>query len=232
MNIFTNSFSGMKLHLITLAALFLCSTGTAWSMSTDGLIGVNPGFPQIDATSGPGQGVTYDSASRTLTVISTPTLYFPDANTLNFVDGGLLTLIANFNPAGNLASGSLLITGTTSGGLGDPLLSGQLLRLGLEDTSPNPGGTDRGDFLFTATGGSILTDPQWPNGAFIGAALTIEGSTYSGSMDTDWVGEHAKLIVGPVATVGLSEPMTLPLVLLGLFGIIFSRRYSRTAIKT
>ncbi len=228
MNIITSA----KLHLITLAALLLFSTGTAWSMSTDGLIGVSPGFPQIDATSGPGQGVIYDSASRTLTVTSTPTLYFPDSSTLNFINGGLLTLIANFNPAGNLAGGSLLITGTTSGGLGDPLLSGNLLRLGLEDSSPNSGGTDRGDFLFAATGGSILTDPQWPNGAFIGATLTIEGSTYSGSMDTDWTGARAKLILGPVATVGLSEPMTLPLALLGLFGIIFSRRFSRTVIKT
>jgi hypothetical protein len=232
MNMFTHSFSSAKLQLITLVALFLCSTGTAWSMSTDGLIGVSPGFPQIDATSGPGQGVIYDSASRTLTVTSTPTLYFPDSSTLNFITGGLLTIIANFNLDGNLAGGSLFISGTTSGGLSDPLLSGSLLSLGLEDTSPTPGGTDRGDFLFAPTGGSILTDPQWPLGAFIGATLTIEGSTYSGSMDTDWTGERAKLIVGPVATVGLSEPMTLPLVLLGLFGIIFSRRFIRTAIKT
>ena len=192
-------------------AVFIYTSTPALAQGTGGLLGIQPGFPQLDTTGAVGQTCAYDSTTGVLTIESTPNLYFPDGNTLNFVNGGLVTITATVDALGGISSGSIVVNGTTSGGLGDPLLTGGLsATYGLSDTNPTPGATDQGDFRFTATGGSILTDVApavpWPAGYDIGATLTLEGSTYAGSLAEDWTCARAKLIIGPVE--GEGEPPT------------------------
>ena len=192
--------SGTMLKLAAIVtAVFMVSVGPALSGGTSGLLGVQPGFPQLDSTGGPGQGCSYDSGTMTLTVTSTPGLYFSDANSLDFVTAGVLTVTTVLDLAGNVQSGTFVVNGTTAiGGLTDPLLTGIVDSIGLSDTSAPAGGTDQGDYRISPTGGSILGDPNWPAGADIGATLTMEGSDYSGSLASDWSCARAKLIVGPI----------------------------------
>jgi hypothetical protein len=170
---------------ITIIASLICLVGTAGAQGTGGLLGDLPGYPQVESTGGAaGQGCSFDSGTMTLTITSTPQLYFPDADTLNLVDAGVLTLTAMVDTNGNVISGSAEITGTTSGGLGDPLLLGNVVEMGLENSGALPNETDRSDFLLEVTGGSLLTDPSWPAGSFRAIATLRMGlSTYAGSLE-------------------------------------------------
>lgn len=222
--LFSTRIRKLNRTTVLLAAIYFCTSGSALALPTDGLLGVQPTFPQIEATSTAGQGVVYNSLSRTLTVISTPTFYFPTASTIDTIVGGLVTLIANFDAGGNVSGGTFSVTGTTNtGGLTSPLLLGTVFGVGLENSNSGIGTTDRGDFLITATGGSVFNGPDWPAGADLGATLTIEGSTYDGSLDVDWIGARAKMTIGPVA-MDLSEPTTLSLMGLGFLIVLVSRR--------
>jgi MYXO-CTERM domain-containing protein len=183
---------------ITIIAILICSISTVAAQGISGLLGDLPGHPQVESTGGAaGQGCSFDSGTMTLTITSTPQLYFPDADTLNFVNAGLLTLTAMVDTNGNVISGSIDITGTTSGGLGDPLLLGNVVEMGLENSGALPGETDRGDFLIEVTGGSLLTDPSWPADSFNAQAkLTMLLSTYDGSITSDWTCDWADVLVG------------------------------------
>ena len=185
------------LSITAIIAILFCSTGTALAAVQDGLVGVAPGFPQIDAPGavGVGQQCSYDSITETLTIESTAQLYLPDANSFEFINNGLLTLTAMIDDTGNLTAGTLTITGTTNSGLTDPLMTGDLVALGMEDTNP-PGGSDRGDFRATPTGGSVVNGPDWPGNFDITASFNLRNSTYSGSFAGDWDCETDRVIVG------------------------------------
>jgi len=179
-------------------AILFCSISTTNALGTDGLLGDLPGYPQVESTGGAaGLGCSFDSSSMTLTITSTPQLYFPDADTLNFVDAGLLTLTAMVDLDGNVISGSIDITGSTST-LGDPLLLGNVVEMGLENSGALPVATDRGDFLIEVLeGSSLLTDPNWPAGSFSAIATIRLGlSTYDGSLEEDWTCDWADVLVG------------------------------------
>jgi hypothetical protein len=177
-----------------LANIFMIIAGPVSAQGTDGLLGVFPGFPQVDAQ-GAGQQCSFDSGSLTLTIMSTPSIYFSDANTLELINAGMLTLTATTDIDGNVQSGSLVINGSTTGGLGDPLLTGDVVMMGLEDSSPQIGATDRGDFRITPSGGSILSDPNYDGSDFV-MTLTMINSTYSGTLASDWDCGDANPVVG------------------------------------
>jgi hypothetical protein len=155
----------------------------ALAQGTTGLLGVTPGFPQVAA--GSGQQCSYDSG--TLTITSLHNLYLPDSNTSDQITAGMLTLTATLDLAGNVTSGSITLNGTTTGGLSDPLLTGNLVAIGLEDTSPLSGGIDHGDFRVTPTGGSIFTGPDWPAGIDLTGSFNMTNSTYAGTLDSNWI---------------------------------------------
>ena len=135
---------------LTVVALGLLSAGSASAMGINGLLGVQPGFPQIDGTSGPGQGATgtpIGGGFSLINIVSTPTLYFPDADTLSFVNDGLFSISGIFGPDAVDVGAFSITGGTTTTGLTSPLLFGDIIEYGIENTSSNPGGTDRMDFL-------------------------------------------------------------------------------------
>ena len=234
MNIHFKLF-GMKLRslaftAVTLSVLLVGSIGSASAMGINGLIGVIPGFPQIDGSSTAGQGANFipiGGGEGLLTVTSTPNLYFPDAGSLvpilpDPVKGRLLELTAIIDSTG-ASSASVEISWGSAGGLPSPLLVAEILEYGLENTSANPGGTDRADFLLNPLGGSMLFDPNWITGSLVGMTLTLEGSTYNGNLDEAWHADRTKFVLGQVA-VGLSEPTTLPMAVIGLAGLWLLRR--------
>jgi hypothetical protein len=179
--------------LAAILAILICSMGTSLAAVQDGLVGVVPGHPQIDAPGAVGQQCSYDFAAQTLTIESTAQFYFPDPNTLDPIDTGLLTLEAMIDGNGNLTGGTLTITGTTTnGGLTDPLMTGDLVALGMVDTGSNDGG----DFRATPTGGSVVNGPDWPANSDITATLSLRNSIYPGSFDADWDCGSANATVG------------------------------------
>lgn len=220
----------------SLVAVALCmfAAGSASAMGINGLLGVQPGFPQIDGTSGPNGGASFTPTGGgfgNLVINSTPNLYFPDSGTLQFISGGSLTINGIIGESTISAAGFVLTGGTTSGGLGNPLLVGQLLEYGLENTNTNPGGTDRADFLVNPTGGSMLTDPNFMTGSLIGISMTLEGSTYNGSLNEAWEANRAKFILGPIASAGLIEPSAIALMLLG-FAVMLAFRHKAIAVRS
>ena len=223
----TSAVQKIKSACLVTVTLCLFAAGSASAMGINGLLGVQPGFPQIDGTSGPNGGASFNPVGGgfgNLIVNSTPNLYFPDSNSLQFINGGSFSINAVIGESSISAAGFVLTGGTTTGGLGNPLLVGQLLEYGLENTSPNAGGTDRADFLVNPTGGSMLTDPNWTAGSLIGITLTLEGSNYNGSLNEAWEADRAKFVLGPVASAGLVEPSALALMLLGLAAILVVRQ--------
>ena len=199
--------------------------GSVSAMGINGLLGVQPGFPQIDGTSGPNGGAfftPFGGGVGTLNITSTPNLYFPDSNTLQFINGGSLTISAVIDEMDISTAGFVLTGGTTTGGLGNPLLIGSLLSYGLENSTQNALGTDRADFLLNPTGGSMLTDPNFAAGSLIGITMTLEGSTYNGSLDEAWEANRAKFVLGPVASA-LPEPSLMILIVLGLMSLVLFR---------
>jgi hypothetical protein len=131
-----------------------------------------------------------------LTVSGEPNLYFPDANTLDRINGGSLSLTVTLDGSGNATSGTMTINGTTDAGLADPLLTADVDAIGLEDSSPNPGGTDRIDLRMTPTGGSIFEGPDWPAGFDLTATGTLLNSDYAGSVASNWTCGDANLVLG------------------------------------
>lgn len=229
---FSVRLHSFKSAVVVAAVISIVSFGSASAMGINGLIGVQPGFPQIDVNGGPGQGVSFTpfldinldpTGQGLLRVSSTPGLYFPDASSLDLIQNGLFDLSAVIGPTGMSPIGLVITNGTTGGGLADPLLVADILEYGLENTSSNPGGTDRADFLLNPLGGSMLNDLNWNAGSLVGITMTLEGSTYDGNLDGAWEAGRAKMTIGQVA-VGLTEPTTLPLFLMGLAGFWFLRR--------
>ena len=184
----------------TIIAILLCSTGAALAQGTEGLQGyLPPDFPQIDARSAPGQqGCSFDASTLTLTIRSTPTEYYANANSFEFINAGLLTITAVTDLVGNIQSGTLVVNGTTDSGLPSPLLTGTVGPLGLEDTNAGSGATDRADFLFFRTGGSIPTED------IVASPVTLINSTYAGTLASDWTCDDAQM------TIGTTQPVINP----------------------
>ena len=181
MNIISKVIGTVAKTAAATTAVLMFLVGPAYGGGINGLLGVIPGVPQVDSTGVVGQGCTFvtNGNGGTLTVTSTPGLYISLLG-LEFINpGGLLTINAELDAAGNVISGDIVINGTTPSGLTDPMLTGDLVAIGLANLGTTPGATDQGDFRFDVTGGSIPTaDPLWPAGSDIGATLTLEGSTY------------------------------------------------------
>jgi hypothetical protein len=192
------------------AALVLAAGAVApANAGPTGLLGLMPGFPQLDVNSAGGQGCSYDSGTQTLTITATASFYFPTASSLDFVTGGLVTLTAGIDNSGNLTGGTFVVNGTTTGGLTDPLLTGTVSDYGTENSSAVPNATDRADFRMTPTGGSIIGDPAWPAGADIGMTGTLELSTFNGSFNENWSCGRYKSIIGPIDATGDMCNLTL-----------------------
>lgn len=157
------------------------------------LLGVQTGNPDFLYRSGTNQGCVYDGTA--LTITATPlTMTLVSGDTPNFVTGGTLTITANIDATGVFSTGTgddVIITGV-AGAFGSPLLTGTLTNYGIADL----GATDRADFTFTVTGGSLAADFGGV-GSEGGIITTMEGSTYTGSFGVNWACGVAKGNVGP-----------------------------------
>lgn len=183
---------------IAMAVLLAGFNGTAWAQGTTGLLGVSPGFPQVDGA-GSGQTCSYDSGSMTLTLMALTNSYLPDPNNFENISNGMITITAELDASGNPVNGTgkLTINGTTSSGLTDPLLTGDIVGIGLQDTNNSATlATDRADVRATPTGGSIFNGPDWPAGFDITASLFLTGSDYAGSVATSWSCQTANMTIG------------------------------------
>jgi len=176
--------------------------GLAANAAPNPLLGVQPGYPDIFYISGSGQGCTYSSGSPgTLTITSQPQyVTFTAGGTPQFITGGLLTITATIDASGTFFSGTFIVSGVV-GANGSQLLTGTVTSYGIADLAAS-GGTDRMDFLMSATGGSLVTNGHISNGASVGAIVTMENSTYGGSFGAGWACGVAKGDIGPIPVVG------------------------------
>ena len=159
------------------------------------LLGVGPvlGFPKTDF-SGPSVGGTvYDATTRQLTVTALPvsTTFVPAGPARPVTDPKLLSfkLLVPDNAGTTTATvvgDDFLLTGQIDedgdGSIDDAgvLLTGEILAFGWLNT-PTP--TDRMDFRFRVTGGSLA--PKY-NGKDIGVTLTMERSNFAGTFSSDF----------------------------------------------
>ena len=222
----------LALAVVTLSLLIVGSFGSASAMGVSGLLGVVPGFPQIDGSGTDGQGASYaptGGGAGLLTLTSTPNIYLSDPGSFAFINDGILTMSAFIDSAGNSPADITIFSGS-AGALGSPLLIADIISFGLENTNSNPGGTDRADFLLDPVGGSILSDPNWIAGSLAAMTMTLEKSTYNGNLDEPWKADRVKFVVGQ-SPIGLPEPATFPLVLAGLAGLwVWQRRSPKVRI--
>lgn len=174
-----------------------------------GLLGIEP-EPYIFALESGVGTATYvsDDASNELTISGTPQFFFPErpatpANPPSFFDpGGDMTIKIKVDDAGNLISGvagpDIVITGTvTVGGklYTGTLLTGEIIALGWADTSA----ADRFEFRFSTESVAIVDGvPLLDAAGDIGAAVTLEASTFAGSFGTDWNAVVSKSDVGTI----------------------------------
>jgi hypothetical protein len=154
------------------------------------LLGVQTTNPDIFYRSGTNQGCTYDGTSLDITAAPL-TMTLSAGSTPDFVTGGTLTISANIDSGGIFTGGSITVTGVAAS-YGSPLVTGTLTNYGIADL----GATDRVEFTFTVTGGSLATDFGGA-GAEGGVITTMENSTYTGSFATNWSCDVAKGNIGP-----------------------------------
>lgn len=74
------------------------------------------------------------------------------------------------------------------------LLTGEIIEMGSDATTAT---TSTFDFRFSATGGQLVTDGDWPAGADVGVTLTAENSNFGGDCTTDF-SAGAKGQIGPI----------------------------------
>lgn len=142
------------------------------------LLGVQTGNPDIFFKSGVNQGCSYDGTTLTIAA---------DASTLQmlagvlpiFFDNGVVTITADIDGNGGFSSGTLNVSGTV-GTYGNPVLTGTISDYGIADF----GATDRIEFTFNATGGSLFAPFEDYGG---GIAVALEGSAYTGTFVADAV---------------------------------------------
>ena len=103
LKIFATKLRSAAFAVVTLSVLLVGSIGSASAMGVNGLIGVFPGFPQIDGTGVLDQGVSYiptGGGQGLLSATSTPNFYFPDAGSIEFIQNGELELEAFIDSSG------------------------------------------------------------------------------------------------------------------------------------
>lgn len=179
--------------------------GLGTSVATAALLGVLPGFPQLTYNSN--GAVDYKAGAQTflltaspiairLTNASIPRFINPTGNPASEVvqvrvlvdnTGGLIGGTAGDDL---LIAGEVDLNGDTVIDLSGTLLTGEVLAMGFQEG----GTTDSYDFLFTPTGGALLS---YFSGQNIGLTVSSENSTFNNSFGVDFVG-GAKGAVGPV----------------------------------
>lgn len=167
---------------------------SACGVSTIVSAGVQTGNPDIYAQSGVNQGCDYDSINGVLTITSTPSVLTisPEIRP-EFITGGVLTITANVDAGGTLTTGTVTVTGMTNTYM-NPLIEGDLTSFAISDL----GIDDRSEFTFDVTAGTLATTPGYAGiGSEGGVIVTMEGSTYSGAFDADWICGVTKINVGP-----------------------------------
>lgn len=170
--------------LILVGALM---TSQAAIAAPNGLLGVQPGHPDIFFSGSAGQGCSYDGT--TMTITSNPsTLTMVAGDFPTFFDNGLVTITADIDGNGTFSGGSLTVAGTV-GAFGNPVLTGIITNYGIADL----GQDDRMEFTFSTTGGSLGTD-FGGDGSII---VFMEDSTYTGSFVPGVTCTIAKGNIGP-----------------------------------
>lgn len=155
------------------------------------LLGIQTGNPDIYYISSPGQGCNYDGAN--LEITSTPlTLTVTSGDLPQFFTGATLTINAAIDASGVFSTGDLTVTGVVGSTYGSPVLTGSVTNYGIADF----GATDRVEFTFNVTGGSLATD-FGGIGAEGGAIVAMEGSTYVGDFAGTWACDVTKGNIGP-----------------------------------
>ncbi|HET6427443.1 MAG TPA: LEPR-XLL domain-containing protein, partial [Phycisphaerae bacterium] len=160
------------------------------------LIGVSPQFPLISYDAN--EAVSYDAASDALHVSATPLTLVSPPSLPESILLGQLTIDIQVDDTGTLVGGvpadDLVVVGKlASGSQVETLLTGEIIAFGYQDGGSGP--YDQYDFVFTATGGSLL-------GAFaglnIGVILDSENSSFVGSFAANFGG-------GAKGTLGSTE---------------------------
>lgn len=189
--------------LVTASAVTLLA-GSALA-GNGALLGVGTGYPLINFNTGTSPSATYNGTTLSITGIPV-FVTFTSGGPAEFVTPGGLTINANIDAAGIFSSGTFSISGSVTdtkgtGSTGDDvsyggiLLSGSVANYGIVDL----GAADLADFLMDATGGSMLARVGG-SGADIGASVTLEGSTFAGTFDSNWSAVVTKGDIGPPGT--------------------------------
>ncbi len=170
----------------------LCTIGTA----NAGLLGIGGdlGFPNIFYDN---SGVT-NFAGGVFSVDAVPLeITFVDGDPAAIVAGTRAVTISDVSLHSDC---SLNVSGavgtlTVVGDVYDPvtfalLKSGTLLTGEITQFGAGPGGSTTAAFemIFTATGGTLVADGDWPAGADIGVLLTSENSSFTGSCNVGFDG--------------------------------------------
>jgi len=196
------------------------------------LLTVQTGYPDITFQSGVNQGCTYDGT--TFTVSAVPNTLQSNANDLPaFFSNGLVTITADIDGNGTFSGGAITINGSV-GSYTNPVLTGTITDYGIADF----GATDRIEFVFTTTGGSLATD-FGVNGGII---VSMEGSTYEGAFVPGVSCTQAKGNIGPTpeppmgngtGTIGYwkNHPEAWPIGSVTLGGVTYTKNEAIAILK-
>ncbi|MCB1865300.1 MAG: hypothetical protein KDG50_07690 [Chromatiales bacterium] len=165
------------------------------------LLGVNPGYPQIQANGAPG-GLTYDATTDLFSAVAPGgSARFSAANSPVPVLGGTITMNIVVDGSGALVGGvpgnDLVVTGTIPAAGGFPmsfsgtLITGEVTAFGFLNSGAT---TDNFDLRFTVTGGALAT--YYAN-KDIGVKLFVEQSTFN-DFTVNFSG-LPKFTIGPIA---------------------------------
>jgi hypothetical protein len=189
------------------------------------LLGVAPGFPQIETDQTGTLTYSYNSGTSigSFDVSSTAFSYAHDASSPQLFIFGNSTIPASFqihfktDASGNVNGHNLVgddftVSGTIdmnndfqpdAGDLGGTLLTGTITQFGSLD---NGGTTDQFDFRFTITGGLLPTTfPADYAGKDIGVTMTSENSSFTGDFTQGFSGD-VKATEGPIPGGGTLPP--------------------------
>lgn len=180
--------------IIGIQTLLLLWSGSA-SAGVGGLLGVQPGYPNISFA---GSGASYNAPTGALSINSVPavTIFVAGGAIENVTGAASLSISATISNTGMLSpGGTFTLTGTvtntvTSATYTGTLLAGTVQDYGIQDVAA----TDFMDFRITPTGGSMLALIGSNN---IGVFVTLEGSTFTGSLATSFSSITVKGNVGP-----------------------------------
>ncbi len=208
-----NIYKTLNRFLIILG-LFTFIPGVATAGPTD-LLGVQPGYPNTSfdgalVQSPDVNGASYNSGTGALTITTAPaiTVFSPSAQAMNImptVVGSMSTpplvkINATISSAGVLSSGgTFIMTGTVTNSLTSTTYSGTLLQGTIADYGIlNVASTDFMDFRVTSVSGSMAS---LLGSNDLGVTITMEGSTFNGSLSSSFVSAMIKGFVGPISPV-------------------------------